>query len=56
MRQTYDGLWQGLMQQGHDEGVVKVAVDEGLVRLFMLGSLNWTSSLMPLPGDIASRP
>lgn len=43
MRQTYDGLWQQLMQQGHDEGVVKVAVDEGLVRLFMLGSLNWTS-------------
>lgn len=42
-RRKYDDLWRDLMQAGVDEGVLSRNADIGVVRLFLLGSLNWTS-------------
>lgn len=43
MRVQYDELWRNLIHLGVEAGLLAMDADEGLARLFMLGSLNWTS-------------
>lgn len=43
VRQVYDELWHDLIRQGCDEGAINVAHEEGLVRMLLLGSMNWAS-------------
>lgn len=43
MRREYDQMWSALMQEGQSEGHVNLRLSGGVVRLFLLGALNWTS-------------
>ena len=43
MRQRYDQLWRSLLHEGVEGGALAEDADLALIRLFLLGSLNWTS-------------
>lgn len=43
MRLHYDELWRDLLHEGVQAGVLSKDADLSLIRLFLLGSLNWTS-------------
>ena len=43
MRRRYDELWRALLHEGVQAGILAHDADLGLTRLFLLGSLNWTS-------------
>ena len=43
MRRRYDELWRNLLHEGVEAGILARDADLGLTRLFLLGSLNWTS-------------
>ena len=42
-REHYEQQWRNLMIQGKAEGVIRADVDEQLLRLMVLGCLNWSS-------------
>jgi AcrR family transcriptional regulator len=42
-REQYEQQWRTLMVQGKTEGVIREDIDEQLLRLMILGSLNWSS-------------
>ena len=42
-REHYEQQWRNLMIQGRDEGAINPDIDEQLLRLMVLGSLNWSS-------------
>ncbi len=42
-REHYEEQWRRLMQQGREQGVIRADLDEQLLRLMVLGSLNWSS-------------
>lgn len=43
MRRDYDVLWRSLLDDAAERGEIRPAADYGIVRLFLLGSLNWSS-------------
>lgn len=42
-REHYEQQWRNLMIQGKDEKVIRPDIDEQLLRLMILGCLNWSS-------------
>lgn len=42
-REHYEQQWRHLMIKGKEEGVINPNLDEQLLRLMVLGSLNWSS-------------
>lgn len=42
LRDTYGSFWQDMLTQARDGGEMRADVDVRLVRLFILGALNWT--------------
>jgi len=42
-REHYEQQWRNLMNQGKEEKVIRPDVDEQLLRLMILGCLNWSS-------------
>ena len=42
MRNHYARLWDELLQSAVDAGVVRRDTDLGVIRLFLIGALNWT--------------
>lgn len=43
MRRDYDAMWRKLLEEAAARGEIRPSVDHGIVRLFLLGSLNWSS-------------
>lgn len=43
MRRRYDQMWRDLLHEGVVAGILDNDADLSLMRLFLLGSLNWTS-------------
>ncbi|PHS71711.1 MAG: TetR family transcriptional regulator [Cycloclasticus sp.] len=50
-REHYEQQWRKLMTQGKAEGVIRKDVDEQLLRLMILGCLNWSSVWYKPNGD-----
>lgn len=42
-REHYEQQWRRLMKQGKEQGVIRADLDEQLLRLMVLGCLNWSS-------------
>lgn len=42
LRDTYGSFWQTMLTEARDSGEMRADVDVRLVRLFILGALNWT--------------
>jgi AcrR family transcriptional regulator len=43
MRREYDILWRRLLDEAAGRGEIRPTADYGIVRLFLLGALNWSS-------------
>lgn len=42
-REEYEGLWRKIMEKGKQDGVIRADIDESILRLIILGSINWSS-------------
>lgn len=42
LRDSYAGIWQTILAEAQERGEFRTAINLSLVRLFILGALNWT--------------